>query len=256
MRLKAKVTGLALIIMATFAIGYAEICQCVILDENTIACWTFDEGEGDILEDVSENDNNGEIDGAVWIDGKSGKSLEFDGKDDVVKVPDSETLHTMDITITSWVKVYSDPTTWTGTNAAGLVFKLSEYQWVVENTGLLWLGLWGAALRSNFNFTDHPNEWHHVAVTFNDETQESEIYIDGELDAEGIVAESLDPSANTLLIGSKDEQGVEFFHGTIDEMEISSVVRTQEEINASMLAFAVNARGKLAATWGALKRIY
>ena len=48
--------------------AYAE------LDQHTVAAWTFDEGEGDIVKDVSGNGHDGELlSGAEWSkDGKFG----------------------------------------------------------------------------------------------------------------------------------------------------------------------------------------
>jgi len=238
-------------------IGYARISECVLLDENTIAYWSFDEGAGDTLKDHSENGNDGVIEGAIWINGKHGSALEFNGKDAFVEVAESETLHTTDLTVTAWIKVYSEPSSWAGSNAAGIVYKHEEFQWGVENTGLLWYGIWGAALRSKYNFLDHVDEWHHVAVTFQDDNKETKIYVDGELDVEGAVGESVDSTPNRLVIGGKDEPAgppvEELFHGAIDEVEMSSVVRKEDEIRISMGGLAVNARGKLAASWARIK---
>jgi hypothetical protein len=241
------------------SMGYVIASFGAILDENTIAYWSFDDGVGDKLTDHSENEHHGTIIDAVWVGGKFGKALEFDGKSAFVEVPEAETLHTTDHTVAAWIKVLSDPGSWSGSNAAGIVFKMDEFQWNVENTGLLWYGIWGAALRSTYNFMDHVGEWHHTALTFDDGSKECIIYVDGEIDNEGTVSESVDASAHRLVIGGKDEPGggvvEELFHGIIDEVELSSVVRTQDEIKAGMQSglSAVSESGKLATMWGRLK---
>lgn len=265
MKLGLKHIGLTLAVVVTLAIGFVGTSQCVLLDENTMAYWSFDEGAGDTVKDASNNSNDGEIDGPVWINGKYGKALGFDGKDDFVEVPDSDSLHATDLSITAWINVYSDPHDWSDGGAGAIVFKNNEYQWSVNSggggagmEGLLWFGLWGAKLLSNFDFTDHLNQWHHVAITFDGGTQEARIYVDGQLDAEGTVAEQVDPQPAPVLFGSRAGSGRPdvFYHGALDDIEISNVVRTQAEIEASMAPLAVGARGKLTVTWGALKKIY
>jgi len=52
-----------------------------------VAYWSFDEGSGNTLHDLSGNENHGTIYGAVWTGGKSGNALYFDGDDDYVEIP-------------------------------------------------------------------------------------------------------------------------------------------------------------------------
>lgn len=46
--------------------------------------WHFDEGAGNVVGDSSVNGNDGVIHGAMWTEGKVGKALKFDEKDDYV----------------------------------------------------------------------------------------------------------------------------------------------------------------------------
>jgi hypothetical protein len=63
----------------------------------------------------------------------------------------------------------------------------------------------------------------------------------------------VDPSGVPLYIGYKSDDNV-YFHGTIDEVRISDVVRTKEEIVAMMeQAFAVRQIDQLPILWGTLK---
>ena len=39
-------------------------------DEGLVAHYSFDEGEGNVLHDLSGNNNDGTIYGAKWVDGK------------------------------------------------------------------------------------------------------------------------------------------------------------------------------------------
>ena len=233
-----------------------------LVDDHTLAYWKFDEGKGKTAEDSSGNGNTGDIENAKWTDGVSGAALFFDGKSGRVVVPDSDSLHpdTGDITIEAWIKIASDPKTWgPGSSGAGaIVFKQDAYQWNVhgELGGTLWFGIWGARLESTdaYLFSEHIGEWHHTALTFEGKSQKAKIYVDGELVKEGIVAESVDRSTAPLYIGYKGDDNV-YFHGAIDEVRISDVVRSKEEIQDMIRqTLAVYPFGKLPTFWGRLKR--
>jgi hypothetical protein len=75
-------------------------------DDGLVAEWHFDEGEGSVLKDSSGNGNDGVIYGAIWVDGKYGGALSFDGVDDYVEVPDAPQLSGggKDLTIEAWIK--------------------------------------------------------------------------------------------------------------------------------------------------------
>ncbi|MBA3066445.1 LamG domain-containing protein, partial [bacterium] len=70
------------------------------------AYWNFDEGEGNVLNDTSGKGNNGTIYGASWTEGKTGSALNFDGSNDVVKVPGMEDVCAgyKDFSVEFWMK--------------------------------------------------------------------------------------------------------------------------------------------------------
>lgn len=233
-----------------------------LVDEHTLGFWKFDKGDEKEIKDYSGNENIGVIEDAEWTEGLSGSALFFNGESGRVVIQDSDTLHseTGDITIEAWIKVASDPVGWgPGASGAGaIVFKQDAYQWNVhgELNGTLWFGIWGARLEStdSYLFSEHVDEWHHTVLTFHGESQQAQIYVDGELNKEGTVAESVDRSTAPLYIGYKGDDNV-YFHGIIDEVRISDVVRTQEEIQEMIdLSLAVNLYDKLPILWGRLKR--
>ncbi len=194
--------------------------------------WKLDEGTGTTVEDISGNGNNGEVEGAEWVPGISKSALQFDGVDDRVAIPDNVTLHTAtgDITLAAWVKVTATPT-----SAASIIHKNGGYQWAVEPAGNLWFGVWGGALRTtdNYNFNDHLDEWHHVAVTFVEATDATIIYVDGAVNSQGSITAAIDITTNVVYLGHKQDGGG-YFNGTIDEAFIADTAYTQEEILALM----------------------
>ncbi|RLG20486.1 hypothetical protein DRN74_05365, partial [Candidatus Micrarchaeota archaeon] len=100
--------------------------------KGVVGSWHMDENTGNIIYDETDNNNDGMINGATWTNGKYGKALQFDGVQDWVIVPHSESLN-----ITTR---YRKPIVIT--NLGG---ELTDYQVLVENpifneTGLI--GSW------------------------------------------------------------------------------------------------------------------
>ena len=53
-----------------------------------MAWWRFDEGSGSVANDSAGNGNNGNLVGSpMWVDGQTGKALEFNGVKDYVDTP-------------------------------------------------------------------------------------------------------------------------------------------------------------------------
>ena len=73
--------------------------------ELAVGIWLFNEGTGITAKDSSANHNDGTLEnGPKWIEGELGKALEFDGKDNYVQVPDTDSLDITDkITVVGWV---------------------------------------------------------------------------------------------------------------------------------------------------------
>ena len=82
------------------------------MDYGLVGYWSFDEGAGTTAYDASDEGNNGTIHGAKWSQGApapsgggaSGTGLSFDGVDDYVEVPHSESLDLNVLTVEFWVK--------------------------------------------------------------------------------------------------------------------------------------------------------
>ena len=57
-----------------------------------VAHYSFDEGSGDVLHDISGNGNHGKIQGAKFVKNGDGYALQFDGVDDFVDFGESKRL--------------------------------------------------------------------------------------------------------------------------------------------------------------------
>ena len=69
-----------------------------------VAHWTFDEGEGTTLHDISGLDNHGTIHDPQWVPCGKGHALRFDGADDYVDCGNSRSLDLRQaVTLSAWV---------------------------------------------------------------------------------------------------------------------------------------------------------
>ena len=65
--------------------------------------WLLDEGDGNIINDISGNENHGELQGGEWVEGQDGPALSLNGQDDRVIIPDSDSMYLEEAwTITAW----------------------------------------------------------------------------------------------------------------------------------------------------------
>jgi hypothetical protein len=204
-----------------------------------VAVYSFDEGQGTTVEDVSGNGHEGTIEGAGWTThGRYGDALEFSGEaDECVTVPDSESLSLdEELTIEAWVRPSGAP------DDDPIIFKESE-------GGLgyaLGIGLYEDGRPEglmNDGGLDPENVvgpeaveagvWAHIAFTY--DGAHMRLYVDGELVA--TQAESSGPfaSGGPLVIGCNPDFP-ETFEGRIDEVRIYERALGEGEVDTDMTA--------------------
>jgi hypothetical protein len=242
--------------IALFAAGilvsasYAEINS-----KNIVGMWLFDEGEGESAKDSSGNGNDVKLEnGTGWAEGKFGQALSFDGVDDlasanVLNAPQGAAVRT----VVGWAKS-SNTSTHSGIVAYGnpvavnLVFGFLHYEgvWVSQ--------LWGPEpwdLKTNVRVDQ---EWHHHAVLYDGTNLVH--YCDGEEVAKA--PRNPATAGTTLIIGAEPDRN-DWFTGLVDEVAIFNVVLTESDIKKIMTdglkeGAAVSSAGKLATTWGQMRR--
>ena len=75
--------------------------------EACMGAWLFDDDGGDVVEDISGNENHGELKGGLKvIEGKFGNALDCDGVDDYADCADNDTLDVglENFTVMAWIK--------------------------------------------------------------------------------------------------------------------------------------------------------
>ena len=226
--------------------------------------WLFNEGKGGTAADASGNGNDGEIHGAKWVDGKFGKALEFNGTDNWVEVPHSNTVAFkagVSFTITLHFK---------GPKVAGaLVGKNYEDTSQVLPWYLLWNG--GADNKVTLYLRDSAStsfradgltdigddKWHFVVGRADADTGKASIWIDGKMEAEVDFNEKdgYGTGEGVFHVGRHYDRYTE---GIIDDVALFNVALEEEDIeflmeNGVEVAAAVEPVNKLTTTWGRIK---
>ena len=196
--------------------------------EGLIAWWRFDEGSGSVANDSAGNGNNGNLVGSpMWVDGQTGKALEFNGVKDYVDTPvDVQPRAMSSTTWTAWVYP--------------MRVNFHERQFILsDNTGDWGRSIFVAADAARFGvFTgdDHPwlvapadvNQWQFVAVVYTPDN--IQFYRNG-------VAYSWDHrpkgmiSRHPLQIGRNPGFGG-FYKGRVDDVRIYNRALSEAEIRA------------------------
>ena len=249
-----KQSGLAATIVAgLLLIASAGSVDAGARDANVVSWWSFDEGSGTSATD-SVGTNTGTIHNAAWTnDGVVLSAIAFDGDQDWIAIPDSDTLDfgTSDFTIELWAK----HSTHAATDFFDLLFvKASSMEDAEIDTGY-GLAMKGPAYSEtnrycarigkgdgagffNVDSTNafHDGEWHHVAAVF-DRDGYMTVYVDGEMNAQvdisGTVAD-LD-NDSTCYMGGRTV-GNRSWNGAIDEVRIYNKALSAEEIGQNMVA--------------------
>ncbi|HIE25713.1 TPA: LamG domain-containing protein [Candidatus Poribacteria bacterium] len=251
-----KVTCTLIVLSLSLSIGYAA------QDKDLVGVWLFDEGKGNIVADSSEMGNDGETEGdPKWVAGKFGQGMEFDGVDDMVVIPDSDTLEfDEDFTLAVWINTKATPPSPPSIITKGYHDTSNTRPWYLlyyRPAGTITMYLRNLANQNSVadgTTAINDGKWHHVVgMKAGDEVK---VYIDGKEDA-------------SVPLGGKDKYGKSdyplvfmrhydrFLAGVIDEVAIFKRALKEAEIEqlmegvSSMLA--VNPNDKLATSWGTIK---
>ncbi len=196
--------------------------------EGMISYWKFDQRGGTTVYDFV-GDNNGVINGAVWINGKVDGALSFNGSGDYVNCGNATSLNiTGAITIKAWI--YPTSSHW-----GGIVSKGDDI--ASHDDYALWFD--NGVLEMSFNWPENwkmfsgnisipLNAWSYVGGTW--DGNKVRLYVNGELDKEFNWSEGISTSSAELYIGVNLGGGNEYFNGKIDEVAIYDIALSSEEI--------------------------
>ncbi|VGO12338.1 hypothetical protein PDESU_00890 [Pontiella desulfatans] len=172
--------------------------------------------------------------GPTNIAGQAGDALFFDGVDDTLQVPYSADLNPSNLTVSLWGRVdgkqndlrapFSNRRD--GPNEGFICFANSANNWQFQmGNGSTWAYTVGPAVSVG--------SWTHLTGTYDQRSSNQTLYVDGSNTAESVTSGYIPNPDTPLNIGSGSPDGSDhYFKGPLDEMRISSVVRSADWVDA------------------------
>jgi phosphodiesterase/alkaline phosphatase D-like protein len=217
---------------------YTNIATATTLATNPslVAAYSFGEGSGTTVTDLSGHGNNGTIANATWTtSGKYGNALSFNGSTSIVTIVDSSSLHlTTAMTLEAWVYPTAISAGW-----RDVVYKATD-NYYLEATTTQGAGFPAAAgtfgsndVQAYGTATLALNTWSHLAATYDGSTLR--LYLNGTQVGSLAQTGAITPSASPLTIGGDPIFG-QYFQGMIDEVRVYSVALTPAQIQNDLNA--------------------
>jgi hypothetical protein len=229
------------------------------LPDDIVLFINFDEGQGDQLVDHSATKLVLKLVAgkAAWEAGKNGKAIVLDGSTafqaekggDVAKLKGT-------ISVGAWVKPKAMSGWQNLIEMDAPAGQRANKGWKTgfNNQRLVWTTY---EVKDHFGQGDlQLGKWQHVTYTYDGKS--AKMYIDGKLDKEEPGSGTFDASDKVVShidVGWRRTTSSSFFTGSIDELWVSNVVKSEAQIRALMdeISLAVEPSGKAATTWGAVK---
>jgi uncharacterized repeat protein (TIGR01451 family) len=205
-----------------------------------VASYSFNEGSGTTVTDVSGHNLNGTIVGATWTaGGRFGNALSFDGSTSYVDLGNPSALQlTGSVTIEAWIMAAANPA-----NDGQIVAKSNGAGWEFKTTpdtgretfGMQVTGTSGASAQRYSTTVRSLNTWYHLAGVYNATAGTLSLYVNGVLDNGTLIGTvpfaQLNQAVN-VNIGRRT--GGYYFNGIIDELRIYNRALSQAEIQTDM----------------------
>jgi Concanavalin A-like lectin/glucanases superfamily len=210
--------------------------------QDPVAAYSFDEGTGSTVADVTGDGHTATIEGAKWVRGRYGDGLEFKGSEhNVVKVPASSELNfEEEFTLEAWIRPASSTdklapivgkTTGGGSGSSSLSYYLYAGNSESKPYGEVQHSL-GTGKRATATSAPPGATWTHVALTYDGAVER--LYVNGAQVAE-TATEAPVTTTGELQIGAESEHG-EWFSGRIDEVRIYNRALNGAEVGSDMEA--------------------
>jgi hypothetical protein len=225
------------IALMTLAVAFS-LSSKAYAAEPPVAAYAFDEGTGEVAEDIYGN-HDGTIEHAAWAEGKYGTALQFHGyeEDNCVTVPDSPELQlTENFTLEAWIRPEG--------SLFGDTILFKEFEEL--GGGASYAFTVGYSAKGKVEGTIIEGEetvqtvtspkalaeytWAHIAFSFDGEKER--LYVNGELVASHTASIGAIASSGPLDIGCAKGWESDYFWGKIDELRIYGRTLSEAEVNA------------------------
>lgn len=262
--MRSTKSRLTLMCLCPFVISLVLIGQssAEMDKESVVGIWLFDENGGDTAKDSVGNNDGTLLKDPKWVEGKFGNALEFDGTNGV-EIANPENFEFLTWTYVLWFRAA----------AGGDYPNLIGRQFANAHGWTIHLDPGGATFRIRIDTDGGINqvktvptnvrdgEWHHGAITHDDENKKLEMYING-VKGDQSYAGDYKNSGGFLRIASPAVGAVNLNAGAIDEVGIFDVLLEEDDIVDIMNlgleeatgVTAVSSSGKLATTWAEIRK--
>ena len=254
MRKLVKLFLATAIMINLFALAFAAVDP-----EDVLGIWTFDEGTGEDTADLSGNERDGMIAGATdWIDGKSGKAIEFSGGN--VAVDHDELMNLETFSMTCWLNVPGPLGTYQMVMGKEAWPNRNYSMWILPDKINLGITDVGGVDQQIQGAVVADGQWHHVAGTYDREFLR--VYVDGVQSAQKVLTTEPNVCDAPFMIGAQPPAGGGPVNGIIDEVGLFNVALEEEDVQRIMenglspFVTPVKPSGKLCGVWGGLKSAY
>jgi hypothetical protein len=224
------------VLIASLAILWqgGKVSEAAVLQPHPglMGWWRFDENTGATASDNSTNGNSGTLQGSPlpsWVTGKYGNALQFDGSQNYVQIPDSQSLKPTNITITAWI----NPTSVSGDTIYSKDFPVCTLRYSEGSPSSPYptfiLTILGTQYEIVSSMAITYGAWNYIAATFDGTTMN--LYVNGQLAATATHAGSIgwDTAVATIAKNSWGGYGA----GIIDEVQIYNRALSATEIQAN-----------------------
>lgn len=232
--------------------------------KDAIGIWLFDEGKGNVVKDLSGNGNDGTfVVGGDFVDGKFGKAVKFNGVNQCIEVPHSDSLNIDgdQVTILCWFYWEGSGDAWQTFVSKGPMSGTNENWAYFINSGGTYTHfvITPNGVRQTINSPGgafKPKEWNFTAGTY--DGKRVRIYMNGKLVTDQPMTGKLTPNKNTLRIGHR-EGSSHWWNGMLDEIGVFRRALSEDEINdimnngLSKQFLAVSSKNELPIAWGYIK---
>jgi Concanavalin A-like lectin/glucanases superfamily/Chitobiase/beta-hexosaminidase C-terminal domain/Family of unknown function (DUF6298)/Putative collagen-binding domain of a collagenase len=207
-----------------------------------VAAYGFNESTGTTIADYSGNGNNGKLtNGPVFVAGKNGNALSFDGVNDYVVVPNSSSLDISgtQIAFSLWVNIVNANTDYVIFGKPwvenSMNYPYHQYALEFDGNGAKTFDFYFAdttgTLRGPFSMPAPLGVWTHVAYTYDGAVVRG--YLNGTEQLAVSATQAVQARGTNFLIGV-DGSLRQPFKGLVDDLRIYNRTLTQAEIQQDM----------------------
>jgi len=232
------------------ALSAKEVSELADIRE-PVGHWKLDESASspDPCEavDSSDNGNTGylqNMEDTDWTAGKFGNALEFDGTDEYVTITGYKGITGKNArTCAAWIRInlgssdsdYATIVSWGNNNSSGERWQFMLRDHDTDSEYQLRVSVKSGAKYGSTDLNENDNQWHHVAVTWEDDgtpdVEDVKLYVDG--------VEETDCTTDSQTINTDGNKDVRigdynstnnYFKGNIDDVRIYDRALTEGEI--------------------------